>query len=310
MPAGYVHDMAFYMGELDEDPASLNWGGKGNATYDQIIDELYFKIEEDILIPYRFNSTASKLFLPLHGNCVIMRVNHTQLIHPHLLAFNSRAGVSVPLEVFVVDLNWSVDYTLVPHTGEPIVLDQSNHTHGMFYEFRLKFEQREWTRVGRDCTAYGPEGGFRSYAACVAEAERRRVLPVLGCMLPWMSSSDRCVGLQPRWPRYSQLLLDISNQLLDMMGGLELTTPTCLPPCTQVRARASRLGAQPSGKNTSTLLLFLEAAVTKKTFSPAYGLPDFFVELGSSLGLWLGLSTVGLFDAGLGTLEFVRKRIK
>ena len=42
--------------------------------------------------------------------------------------------------------------------------------------------------------------------------------------------------------------------------------------------------------------LFFENIVNVERIGPAYGTVDLLVEVGSCLGLWLGLSVVGIFD--------------
>ena len=50
------------------------------------------------------------------------------------------------------------------------------------------------------------------------------------------------------------------------------------------------------------LTIYFEENVKVKTIGPAYGTKALIVEIGSSLGLWLGISVVGLFDIFVATL--------
>ena len=51
------------------------------------------------------------------------------------------------------------------------------------------------------------------------------------------------------------------------------------------------------------ITIYFEETVKVKTIGPAYGLGSLIVEIGSSLGLWLGISVVGLFDVLVLTLS-------
>ena len=53
-----------------------------------------------------------------------------------------------------------------------------------------------------------------------------------------------------------------------------------------------------------TLLSKVESVVL------AYGFDDLLVEIGSSLGLWLGLSVVGMFDVFVPSFAWLKKACK
>ena len=42
--------------------------------------------------------------------------------------------------------------------------------------------------------------------------------------------------------------------------------------------------------------MYYKSRVTKTTIRSAYGMADLLVEVGSCLGLWLGVSVIGLYD--------------
>ena len=49
-------------------------------------------------------------------------------------------------------------------------------------------------------------------------------------------------------------------------------------------------------RETNGVRIFINEQVDTRTVTLAYDLGSLLVEIGSSLGLWLGLSLVGLFD--------------
>ena len=75
---------------------------------------------------------------------------------------------------------------------------------------------------------------------------------------------------------------------------------TCLRPCQEVKAISKlknweQLSTDYSVKLTGINLNFRQS-VKVTTHHKAYGLFDLIVDVGSSLGLWIGLSALGMFD--------------
>ena len=59
-------------------------------------------------------------------------------------------------------------------------------------------------------------------------------------------------------------------------------------------------------KDWSAIFLHFKKTVTATRNMKAYGIFDLIVEIGSSLGLWIGLSALGVFDFALQTGEFLK----
>ena len=53
-----------------------------------------------------------------------------------------------------------------------------------------------------------------------------------------------------------------------------------------------------------------QTRVRRSTIQPAYGLADLLVEVGSCLGLWLGVSIIGLYDLTALGMPRLRARLK
>ena len=75
---------------------------------------------------------------------------------------------------------------------------------------------------------------------------------------------------------------------------------TCLRPCQEVKAISKlKNWAQLSTDYSVKLMginLNFRKTVKVTTHHKAYGLFDLIVDVGSSLGLWIGLSALGMFD--------------
>ena len=56
--------------------------------------------------------------------------------------------------------------------------------------------------------------------------------------------------------------------------------------------------------------MYYKSRVTKTTIRSAYGMADLLVEVGSCLGLWLGVSVIGLYDVTTLGVPRLSARIK
>ena len=88
-------------------------------------------------------------------------------------------------------------------------------------------------------------------------------------------------------------------------GGVKYQSEHCLPPCTMLTAytELQQSSSAASGVNYSALYLFFDEIIHVKTTVVAYGPTSLLVEIGSCLGLWLGLSVVGVFDMTITMFE-------
>ena len=75
-----------------------------------------------------------------------------------------------------------------------------------------------------------------------------------------------------------------------------------------VSAHAKFLHASESKSSKDhTIYIYFNDNVKIETVLLAYGMNSLLVEIGSSLGLWLGLSVVGLFDVLLAIIQKIRQ---
>ena len=131
-------------------------------------------------------------------------------------------------------------------------------------------------------------------------------------MVPWMSIEDQCSGHIQRLPKMEHLIEWLYSLAQSSWGGIQYKSESCLLPCTLLSAHATY---QASG--TSKILqhnwinLHFDERVAVERVVLSYDSENLLVEIGSCLGLWLGLSAVGIFDmiviAVLQTKEWFEK---
>ena len=104
--------------------------------------------------------------------------------------------------------------------------------------------------------------------------------------------------------------MDVVNRLLEHKD-LD-TKSNCLPPCTKMVFKLQQV-AQKKWKDssiTNSIQIFVQENVSEFTKVYSYSPSDYLVEIGSSLGLWLGLSVISLFDILISLYRFVTKSVE
>ena len=176
-----------------------------------------------------------------------------------------------------------------------------------FYDFQVKLtENRKETEDG-SCMNY-PSAEHQSYTACVDEELRGLVVPTLGCMIPWMSEQNRCTGHLARLPKYQKIEQWLTDVVNDARRGIQYKSTQCPLPCNLLSAESSYLLSGKSYRNF--VFLHLQDYVKVERIVLDYGFTDLLVEIGSCLGLWLGLSVVGIFDVSVLCVANVQRFFK
>ena len=230
------------------------------------------------------------VFTAYDGVCRKFAINGKNLTPADLFYFNLFTNDAY--RIILADSDRSTYYMIHSKsmTGEPI---QHENDTRKFYS--ISFEEVNWLEESGECTKYGHESEYGSYADCVADQHEQVFKPVIGCRVPLFSA--------PADPRNCQGRLDQSViKLFETMQNFWQTvliagsssTNACLKPCKAVKAH-STLTTRESYPFAQVLLHF-ETTVKVVTYHKAYGLFDLVVEVGSSLGLWIGLSALGVYD--------------
>ena len=113
-------------------------------------------------------------------------------------------------------------------TGDRISWD-TNQNLFVTYKIKLKLTIDE-TNDGT-CLNY-PTTEHQSYASCIEGLMRKRILPVLSCMVPWISPADQCAGpIQRASEEHDNLVEWLDTLIFDAWGGIHFTDGACPLPC-------------------------------------------------------------------------------
>ena len=81
----------------------------------------------------------------------------------------------------------------------------------------------------------------------------------------------------------------------------------CGTPCTVTRSKILSKGQKKKALHPSILILKFDEVVVHKTKVLAYRFSNFVIDMGSSLGLWFGLSVFGITDLIFTVFQYAKK---
>ena len=96
--------------------------------------------------------------------------------------------------------------------------------------------------------------------------------------------------------------------ILSTKSGVAAVYPNCLIPCTTININV-KLAKEEAAETTELVLTFKETVKVIKHVQ-AYGIFDLVVEVGSCLGLWIGLSALGFLDLLLDAFRSLMKMVQ
>ena len=303
---GYPTFNLFYNGIIGNgtDDYEISWAGLNNRTYQDLINVLFKNNNKDLEFEDHINVTD--LFILPQGHCKRLRFNFTGhgKIDPVKITIKNESTAS--FEVFITDMSkqmwFKIDET--SFTGDIIDFDiaQDVKKH-KFYEVKIN----EYNSYPSHCKEYE---NIYDYAICIASTDASNIIPVLGCLPPWMTFMEHLQCKTPKRVNQKQYeALEFFKNMDYVLAGLDYTSTACTNPCRAVTidSRLYRI-FKPTKENR--IYIYFNAMVEVTHDLPSFIESDLLVDIGSNLGLWIGLSVLDLLDfvtAGLGSISKVIK---
>ena len=160
-------------------------------------------------------------------------------------------------------------------------------------EYLVKLtETVDKTDRGR-CTVY-PTNRDQSLNQCINDYIVEKTKPVFGFILPFFAQSDETLKPVPRLAEHEDTLNWLTYMAMDSLGGKSYRPVSCLPACSILTATSVQ--QQKFSYKKRVVALLFDDVIEVQTTVIAFDLVSLLVEFGSALGLWLGLSMVGVFE--------------
>ena len=287
---GYSSRSDFFLGRPDSTNKYLSWGGTETLEFDVVKRRVY--IANFDLISVDSGLTIDRFILP-NGNCKEVRHGNLSLLTVKSKSANVHILITDPAKT----LNYKV--STLSMTGDELKLFQDgNNTVNTFFDFFVEMEQvlLDSSKPGQDCTDYGEGKKYESLSHCLEMTLNKQIQTEIGCNIPWMSATNSCIGIINKF--YTTTTLEMLNKFrLELLINLDPVGDVCKVPCLSMKINVRKLSYDKSVLGNSSQIQIRFHPTVKVTESVSeYDEWALTVEIGSALGLWLGLSALEIFD--------------
>ena len=302
---GYQYLNDFTLGNIGN--SRISWKGKhGNLTYRALQNHLYhYNYSNANLVFYEYvNKTwmvgdggLELVFIPAYGFCMKIKQNITSFI-----ALETKQN----LIFFIADP--STENTLkISHIGNGRVTLRKNHDNTFEYNtYRMDIHLNNAKIFeGSECQDYRKIGS--SYGECIENILKEKLIEWYGCVAPWFPKNTSLVceiDLEINMAN-EMAMTNAIDQLYMLASGQELNIfSTCLKPCMTMDLKLRLIHQKSYRADDGGAELSMNDEVVVHTDVIAYDMFSLIVDLGSNLGLWLGLSALSIFDTILQVFTF------
>ena len=295
---GYFYK-GFFLGEIEQSTDFLSWEGTQNITYEKLLRKLFTSLRPGGNINGKRIDTwgLHQVFLAFNGFCSKLKLPDIENGENwEIYVFDG-----YNFQVFIEDPDLALLYTINSNSlfGDFIEFGGIGNYEEKYYSVSL--EEINWLEESGECTNYGEAS---TYMDCIANEQKKIFEPILGCMVPWLVSADHpniCRGriantmTEERYQQYSQ---NISKLYYNRRYRDVEQYSNCLKPCKEIKAysKLKKYETRYLMDISKEVHIRFDRTVKVTTYLKAFGLFDLVVEVGSSLGLWIGLSALGVFD--------------
>ena len=278
----------------------LSWTGlDGNLTFNQTLQYLFTADMDDIEFSWDLDKNSTTRFIVANHFCKVLE------IYPSTVGY-----ISVLLkgnDSFSVIVNDPVNNNDLLHSqmlGDKIQVGNTEVNEELTFLINLKETQDN--TGGNKCFNY-PYKKYQSISQCIKAKIVQKTRSAFGFTFPLYSELDQVMKPIHRLKKHEPTLRWLQSLALNIQGG-KLFMPDCLHSCGFLTATSEK--QQEMSSNGRWVSIYFNDVVKVQTTVVAYDVGSLLVEVGSSLGLWLGLSAVGLFDIITAFFEVLVKKIR
>jgi hypothetical protein len=260
-----------------------SWGSHKNLTFEQLIRNAIKEVPKET----KFESMllTPKLF-PKFGYCFEVDYNIQDPFD-----FPPYDDFTKDYTILLTDKSARTYFSLDmgSQLGEKIRIFTTNPS---IYSFFVDVEIYEARPEKSNCNS-NPD---YSYEQCVDEQVHTDLKPRLNCVPPFLSEKDHCLNLSEKY-RAELKYYEKKYFVPYIMLRETKAENKCHKPCKQQRISVSLRDQTPmSMSNSSFISIFFNPKVKVLKEEPSYNWFNFIVDMGSSLGTWVGISAITLID--------------
>ena len=298
--------MDFYIGKLKNND-NITWNGKkSDKTYDEIIKSAFTVNYSKLVIrPFTENNETDvdterialeEIFVPPNGFYARMKKQH--------MSGSEQIRYPKSFSIALVDPNKNNNIRI--EGMENIIPNKQEHV-----TYKLEINVRDSSVYnGKTCTVYGKSNN--TYGECIESTMREKLKSWYGCLPPWLpgkiKSSEICEAQAKVKMPDSQTMKEIKNEINKYLSGKDFfANDECKTPCVSMQIKLKQTFR---GTNVAATTVAFETAteVLVTTDVMAYDIFNLVVDMGSALGLWLGLSAISIFDLVIWIPELVMRK--
>ena len=260
-----------------------SWGSHKNLTFEQLVRNVIKEVPKETKIGSILLSP--KLF-PKFGYCFEVDYNIQEpFVFPHKADFTK--DYTILLTDKSLRTYFSLDMT--SQLGDKVRIFMTNPS---IYSFFVDVEIYEAEPRKNSCN---PDPNY-SYEQCVDNQVHADLKPRLNCVLPYLSERGHCQNISEKFQAeieyYGNSYVTPIIMLLETKAQKQ-----CQKPCKQQRISVSLRDQTPSNMSrSSTISMYFNPNVKMSKEEPSYNWFNFIVDVGSSLGTWIGISAITLID--------------
>ena len=280
---GYKYNTDYVIGEM-MDSDSISWNGNSSLKPTKLMEKLYQLDQENLP---SVNTETELIFIQPSGYCQEVTKLESTI----------KVLSTVETKVYIVDPQTDNDIRIELIDPEADFMEITPTFFGTFEDLKLFLTLEIYDdsiQDGETCTNYQKISS--SYGDCMYLKTKYIFSSILGCLPPWFpgKESEKCTNAVTNLEEESQQKF---QKLAKKMYRREpLNDFDCKSSCVKMKVSARKMYHKKNYLERGKITLTFDEKVIVQQLTPNYKFFDLITELGSALGLWLGLSVLSLLD--------------
>ena len=233
-------------------------------------------------------------FVYPYGKCWFVVVPDFRSLH-YMKMWIEFVDLNIGFTMKVTDMN---QWTYVPYIESfwGHMVDFKNGSQPEFGIFNMQLQ--EHVMDSKDpkakCSNYGTQEKYESFSECFTKKTGEIFTEILGCVPPIFGENETnfCRNVE------TDHIEKLDYHLAKLSDFAEVDG--CKPPCHTITILSTKLRG--IKQNTNDLNIMLDPTVTTYNTLKSSNLFNVMLEVGSSMGLWIGFSILQIFDVLVDTL--------